>query len=185
MAAFSGFENFTSGLESIATSLALIIGGVWAFRKYIVQGENLAHIESSAEIEFIGYQDESWVVELRAVLTNKGKVEHRISKFGFDLNGLAQTDGVATSEQWGGQVNFPRLLAEGSFLPERFKFFVVGPGVTARYSYLARVPKDVTMIMLHCRFAYLDRPNFGHSMEKSVRVPSFGTAAVNSDSASS
>ena len=167
----AGFENLAGGVGSLVTAAALIAGGIWAYRKYVIHGERLAHIESSAEIEFIDFQDSFWVVELRAVLTNKGKVEHRIAEFGFNFDGLDKGDPVATSAQWGGQVDFPRSIATGSFLPNSFRFFVVGPGVTARYSYLTRVSEDIGMVMLHCRFGYLDRPGFGHSMEKTVKVP--------------
>lgn len=177
MISIAEFENLVGGIESIVTAGALIIGGIWAYRKYIVHGERLAHIETSAEIEFIDFQDGFWIVELRAVLTNKGKVEHRVAEFGFDLNGLKRTDPVATSARWGGQVDFPQAIAQGSFLPDSFRFFVVGPGVTARYSHLTRVSKDMSAVMLHCRFGYLDRPGFGHSMEKTVKVPALPAAA--------
>lgn len=168
---FSQFQSLAAGIASLATVIGLVVGAWWAYWKFIIQGEKLAHIESSAEIEFIGFQDDSWVAELRAVLTNKGKVEHRIAKFSFDLSALAKADKVTTSAKWGGQVDFPNPIAQGSFLPSTFRFFVVGPGVTARYSFLTRIPKKMSMVMLHCRFEYMDRPGFGHSMETTMAVP--------------
>jgi hypothetical protein len=172
------FNDLTGGLQSLVTAGALIIGAIWAYWKFVLQGERHAHIETSAEIEFVDFQDNSWIVELRAVLTNKGKVEHRLAQFGFDLAALFRDDPVETSTNWGGQVDFPHEIARGSFLPSSFKFFVVGPGVTARYSFVAKVPREANSLMLHCRFSYMDRATFGHSMERTAKVPTPPRAAA-------
>lgn len=177
MAAMEEFNSFAGGIQSLVTAAALIVGAWWAYWKFVLQGERHAHIETSAEIEFIDFHDGAWIVELRAVLTNKGKVEHRVAQFGFDLNALFQEDELATSEEWGGQVDFPHEIVTGSFLPSSFQFFAVGPGVTARYSFVAKVPREARSLMLHCRFSYLDRPTFAHTMERTVKVPEVATAS--------
>jgi hypothetical protein len=171
MAPVEWYQNAASAIASIATALALVAGGLWAFWKYVVQSERYPHIETSAEIEVIGLQAGHMIVELRAVLTNKGKVEHKIEKFGFDLNALFKTDPVGIAEKWGGQVDFPHRIAEGSFLPSHFSYFALGPGLTGRYSFIARVPAEASFLMLHCWFKYSDRRGLSHSMEKTVELP--------------
>jgi hypothetical protein len=157
--------------QSIITPTALIIGGLWAYRRYGVEAKNLAHIETSADIVFIGQQGDFSIVELLAILNNKGNVQHKIEKFTFDLNALHSDDPIEVSDRWGGQVNFPHEIAKGSFLPKSFQYFFVGPSVTAKYSYIARVPKSATYLIFHCRFDYVDRRGSSHTMEKTVRVP--------------
>ncbi|WP_426524157.1 hypothetical protein [Bradyrhizobium sp. McL0615] len=165
------WKNLAAIFQSIVTPLALVIGGWWAYRRYIVEESNFPHIETSAEISLIGQQGDFWIVELVAVLNNKGKVQHKIEKFAFDLNALYENDPIDVSKKWAGQINFPHEIAKGSFIPKSFQYFVVGPSVTARYSYIARVPASATYLILHCSFDYADGRGFSHTMEKTIQVP--------------
>ena len=91
--------------------------------------------------------------------------------FEFDLNALFSQEPLGISEKWGGQVNFPHLITNGSFLPKDLRFFFVDPGIKAKYSYITLVPIKSTFLIFHCWFKYYDRRNFAHTAEKSVRVP--------------
>ncbi|MBV8698844.1 MAG: hypothetical protein JO052_13430 [Bradyrhizobium sp.] len=156
--------------------LAAVIVGLLAYRRYKARESSYAHIETSAEIAFIGQQDNFWVVELKAILNNKGKVQRRIHGFRFDLNAIHADDAIDVSKKWGGQVNFANEIAKGSFVPRGYAYCVVGPSVTATYSYVARVPQWATFLILHCWFDY--NPGFSHWIEKAVQVP---TAAARPD----
>ncbi|MEA3043271.1 MAG: hypothetical protein QOH47_1109 [Sphingomonadales bacterium] len=170
MAPVEWYEHAASAVGSIVTAAALIAGGIWAFWRYVVQSERYPHIETAAEIEVIGLQAGHRIVEVRAVLTNRGKVEHKIEKFDFDLNALFKSDLIETAECWGGQVDFPHRVADGSFLPGHFSYFALGPGLTGRYSFIARVPEEATFLMLHCAFRYSDSRGLSHSMEKTIKL---------------
>lgn len=167
----TNFKDLASIFQSLVTPIGLIVAGVWAYRRYVLEDSKYPHIETSAEIEFIGRQGDFWIVELKAILINKGRVQHKIEKFGFDLNAIYSRSRVDTSDDWGGQVDFPHKEAEGSFLPQSFKYFVIGPSVTAKYSYVAKVPKIASFLILHCWFDYCDDRGFSHTMEKTVAVP--------------
>jgi hypothetical protein len=149
--------------------LVMLIGGVLVYRRHRARESSYAHIETSAEISFIGQQDNFWLVELKAILNNKGKVQRRIHKFRFDLSAIHADDAIDVSKKWGGQVNFGNEIAKGSFVPRGYSYCVVGPSVTATYSYVARVPQWATFLVLHCWFDY--NPGFSHWMEKAVQVP--------------
>jgi hypothetical protein len=149
--------------------LAMLIGGVVVYRRHRARESSYARIETSAEISFIGQQDNFWIVELKAILNNKGKVQRRIHKFRFDLNAIHADDAIDVSKKWGGQVNFANEIAKGSFVPRGYAYCVVGPDVTATYSFVARVPQWATFLVLHCWFDY--NPGFSHWMEKAVQVP--------------
>lgn len=173
----ANFKDIASIFQSLVTPIGLIVAGVWAYRRYVLEDSRYPHIETSAEIEFIGRQGNFWIVELRAILVNKGKVQHKIEKFGFDLNAIYGGSSVGTSDDWGGQVDFPHKEARGSFLPKSFKYFVIGPSVTAKYSHIAKVPKKASFLILHCWFDYCDDRGFSHSMEKTVAVPTWDSRA--------
>jgi hypothetical protein len=163
-------KNIAAAAQSIGTIISFIVGAFWVYRKYIRQQENYPNIEFSADINCIGVQEDWWIVELIALIENKGKVQHKMEEFEFDLNALYANDPIEAEEKWGGQVDFPHEIARGSFLPAAFKFFFVDPGVKAKYSYIARVPKDVHFLILHCRFEYADRRKYGHTAEKTIEL---------------
>jgi hypothetical protein len=149
--------------------LAVVIAGFLAYRRYRARESSYAHIETSAEISFIGQQDNFWIVELKATLNNKGNVQRRIHGFRFDLNAIHADDAIDVTKKWGGQVNFANEIAKGSFVPPGYAYCVVGPSVAASYSYVARVPQWATFLILHCWFDY--NPGFSHWFEKAVQVP--------------
>jgi len=176
--------NFQSAVAPPPTVLAValcfvvLVGGVLAFRRYRARASSYAHIETSLEISFLGQQDGCWIVELKAILNNKGKVQRRIHKFRFDLNAIHADDPIEANTR--GQVSFTNEIAKGSFVPKGYAYCVVGPTVTATYSYVARVPELATFLMLHCWFDY--DPGFSHLMKRAVQVPK-STALVENTNA--
>jgi hypothetical protein len=163
--------RISSIFQAIVTGLAIIVGGWWTYRKFLQQLEGYAHIETSAEIEVIGRHGSDWIVEVRAVLLNKGKVENKISRLEFDLVALHEDDPLTTNpELWNGQVCFPHEVARGTFLRSDLSFFSLGPGITAKYSHVTKVSANAKFLMLHCWFDYLDDRNLHHSMEKTIMI---------------
>ena len=167
------WKNIASALQSLTTIVSFVIGGIWVYLRFIRQQEKYPNIEFLADIIFIGTQDDWWVAEIIATIDNKGKAQHKMSEFRFDLKALFGDDKVDVSPEWGGQVHFPRLVANGSFLPERLDFFFIDPGTKAKYSYIARIPKLATFVILHCWFRYTDERNYRHIAEKTIAVPKF------------
>ena len=149
--------------------LLVIVGGLLAYRRHRAKQSSYADIETSAEISFLGQQDSFWIVELKAVLNNKGRAQRKIHKFRFDLHAIHADDPIDASKKSGGRVNFANEVAKGTFVPRGYAYCVVGPMVTATYTYVVRVPDWATFLILHCRFDY--HPGFSHSMEKAVQVP--------------
>ncbi len=162
----------TEIVGNLVTPIGLLIAGLWAYRRYVIEEIKYPHIETSAEIEFIGQKDAFWIVELRAVLENKGRAQHRFGDLNFELSSISRTDDIVEREQWGGQIDFPNAIKSANFLPKSYNFFFIGPSVTARYSYICRVPTDAEFLIFHCSFKYTDRKSIYHVMEKTVKVPS-------------
>lgn len=70
------FSHVAGSIESLATVVALGIGGYWTYRRFIRQRENCPFIEFTVDVHFVGRQGGKWIVELIAYLENKGKVQH-------------------------------------------------------------------------------------------------------------
>lgn len=164
------FKDWGSFAQSIATVISMIVGGWWVYAKFVRAQEKYPNIEFSADINPIGNQDGSLIVELIAYVENKGKAQHQMDQFTFDLNALLPQDPVLADTQWGGQVNFPHRVCKGSFLPAGMESFFVDPGTKAKYSYIACVPQEVTFLILHCHFEYVGRGKTGHAAERTIRL---------------
>lgn len=157
-------------LESLATILAIGIGGIWTYRRFIRQRENHSLIDFSVDIVFHSKLKDWWIVEVVAYIENKGKVQHKIELFEFELASLNSTDKVEITEQFGGQVHFPNIITKGSFLPKKYRYFFVEPGLKNKYSFITRVPADTDLLILHSWFNYLDGKH-SHSAEVTKKVP--------------
>ena len=83
----------------------------------------------------IGQQGSSLIVELIAYVENRGKAQHQMEEFNFDLNALLPNDPVLPDQRWDGQINFPNEISKGTFLPARYKYFFVDAGTKAKYSH--------------------------------------------------
>ncbi len=165
------FRNVTQGIQAIMTAFALFLGGVWAISRFIIQREGVPHIEFLADINIIGKKGGYWIVELISTIENKGKVEHKIENFTFDVSGIKKKDDkIETSKVWGNQINFPHSILKGSHMPIRLKdsgYFFIDPDVKAKYSYVARVGEDMEYIIYHSTFNYTGK-NRNHTAEKTV-----------------
>jgi hypothetical protein len=112
--AYEEFNQLAGAIESLMTILALAIGGYWAYWRFIRQREGRPHVQFSADIVFIRKQGDWWIVEFVAWLENKGKVQHLIKDFHFDVHALFADDPVEVSADFRGQVFFPHEIAKGS-----------------------------------------------------------------------
>jgi|SRR5579872_14608 len=163
-------KDWSSVAQSIVTILSFLVGGWWVYAKFVRAQEKYPNVEFSADINVIGEQELSLIVELIAYVDNKGKAQHRMEGFNFDLNALLPLDPVLADQRWGGQVDFPHEMCAGSFLPARNNYFFVDPGTKAKYSYIAHVPREARFLMPHCRFEYVGRDKTGHTAEKTIKV---------------
>ena len=166
---FSEFKELAEALQAILTSLSILIGGSWIFYRFILQQERFPNINFTTDINIIGKQGDFWIVELLAVIENKGKAQHRMSKIGFDLDAIFKDDSLDLEDKWGGQINFPHRLVKGSYLQHQ-RYFFVDPGTEAKYSYLTKVPINTSYLLLHSNFTYSKRKNTTHSAEKTIKI---------------
>ena len=169
-------------LESLATVLALLIGGFWTYRRFIRQRKGYPLIEFCVDINFVGCKDEYWVVELTATLENKGRARQEIREIDFELDAILSDDPIQISNKFKGQVFFPHKIAKGTWLSSGWDYTFVEPGIKTRYTHVTRVPTNATFLILHSWFDYpkskwykFKATKESHSTEKTMAVPSHGS----------
>jgi hypothetical protein len=137
-----------------------------------VRQEEFWRIEFTVDVAFVGIQEGKWLVEVIAVLENKGVVPTKLCKLTFDLRCLHGSDpiedGPADINQ---QTNIPRVLIKSrSWFPKDWEWTFIHPGVRTRYSYVTAVPSDASFVLVHGRFKYPDDQLF-HTADRLVQVP--------------
>jgi hypothetical protein len=146
------FRDLAQAVNAIVSSLTVIIGGSWAYWKFVIQKEREPRAEFDLSAEFIGHQNGKWVIEVSALLTNKGKVRHLIREPTINIRYITAADSVVESDDPAlfGQVTFPHSIGRRKASWEGF----LDPGLEFRNSYVAYVPMDATFVLLLCKFEY-------------------------------
>ncbi|HET8661305.1 MAG TPA: hypothetical protein VFM55_20190 [Micromonosporaceae bacterium] len=138
--------------------------------------ETEERIELSVEVRFVVRHGGSWLVELAALLDNKGLVRYETQELTFDLRCIYPEDALVPGPEIDGQTRIPHLLAAGSWLPAGWSRTFIEPGLSTRYSYVTTVPCSASAVLLHGRFAYEPGPAPGrasafHTAETFQAVP--------------
>jgi hypothetical protein len=73
------FKVITEIIPAVVTSIPIIVGGVWVYWKFVLQQERYPNINLSADITLVGIQGYFKIIELIALIENKGKAQHKIN----------------------------------------------------------------------------------------------------------
>jgi hypothetical protein len=169
-----GFQQRVEAIKaasSLATFLAVVIGGVWAYVKFVRRREHAPRVDFTVEVGFVGEQREHWLVDIQAFVNNEGLVRHTFRVFDFELRCLYDEDAVLDGgDEIGGQTLIPHLLRHGSWLPEGWGESFIEPGLRTRYSYVASVPRRASFVLLHGELEYGDG-RVTHTAERLLQVP--------------
>lgn len=159
-------------LGKLASGLAALAGGWWAFEKWRRREEHFPRVYFEVSVNFLGVRQEQIVAELVATLENKGVVPLKIQAFTFKLLGLRAKDALATGGvEVRGQLYFPHLLAEGTFVPPTWAHTFIYPGVKTEYNYVCSLPSDTQFVRMQGDFQYLSAGK-AHHAAKVLKVPS-------------
>src|SRR5258707_5612667 len=148
----TNFKDLAQGVSAIISSLAILVGGLWAYWKFVIQKERQPRAEFDVTAEFLGVQDGKWLLEVSARLNNKGHVRHLMKNANMNVRYLTAADPVLESPEKGHfqQILFPHSIGRRTAWYDSY----IDPGLEFRNSYLAWVPVEATYILLLCNFQY-------------------------------
>lgn len=145
------FKELTQGVYALVSSLAILVGGGWAYWKFVVQRERTPRAEFDISAEFIGQQDGKWIVEVSAHLANNGKVRHLMKNATLNIRYITATDPIVESSHGHfQQIGFPYSIGRRKAWWDSY----IDPGLKFRNSYVAQIPVKATYVLLLCRFEY-------------------------------
>lgn len=157
-------------IESLAAVIILIAGAAWSYTKWKVRREHAPRLEFAVTVNFVGKHGDQWVVELIALLKNKGHVQHKIRDFSFDLRYLTDSDPITYGDdKINHQLYLPHEGKSGAWIPASWGWTFIEPGLKARYSHVTTIPAAAKFVLLHGRFDY-PRDDF-HTADRLLAVP--------------
>jgi hypothetical protein len=174
---FEDFDHLASGLSALATIVALVVGGVWTYQRFVRTREANPKIEFEVNIAFVARQNGFWIAEALAFIENKGLVRHDITKFTFSVRYLLPTDSIEAKEGFLAYV--PHDGGSGSWLPPDWGNTFIEPGLRTRYASLIRVPAEASAVLIHGKFYYPDGD--WHTSDKLVPAPGLAEKRAGGD----
>jgi hypothetical protein len=176
------FKNVAEGIQSIITSVALIGGGIWALWRFVRHRESVTKVDLDIDLSFVIKQGANWIVEGVAVVKHPGSVRLDFSAFTYELHYALPSDdfggqnaieeGIAKENTLSADSLPLRHLLKHSWF-EGSEDIYLEPGERSRYSFLAFLPIDTTMVVLTCEL--YDPKKHVEIVRKSYAVP--GTPA--------
>jgi hypothetical protein len=158
---YERFKNLAEGFQAFVTSLAIIIGAIWAYFRFRLFREGMPLIQIDLDIVLVHRQNGRWLVDLVAFLENKGKARLEIEKCDFELRYSLPGDTVDANTVLvpdmfviKNGLNFPIHLELKEPWLRDDESIILNPGVRMRHSLLTSLPEDATTALFAIEFEY-------------------------------
>lgn len=165
-------SGWLTAAKDFVTTLAVVIAGAWATRKYVFLREDSPRINFAVDCEFTGRHTSAWVVSIVAHVENVGNVPYRVKQLDFDVRYLTNSDPLRQGpETIAKQLEFPNVLIEGSWKPAKgTDTMVLMPGVKLTYRHVCWLSQNARFVLIHGRMTYPRFSDF-HRADKLIEVP--------------
>jgi hypothetical protein len=124
----------------------------------------IPRIEYDVECRFLGPQGADYVTEVRLLVSNKSLTRRAFSSIRIRLLIIPSK---ATLEFWpegNGRLLFRRERPDVDLVPQDGgRYYFIEPGVRQVFTYVTKVPADVTFVLLHAKFTSMVEPSLGES----------------------
>ncbi len=158
-------------LKNILTSIAILFGGGWTFWRFILQREGNSKIQFNVDLKVIGVHKDKYIVEVVAVVENKGNVRHYVNDFRFDLLYLSdKQDVVEGDERINKQLLFEKIISKRYWIPPDWYYSFIDPGVIQNYTYTTFLPIESKFALVFAQFKYPDRKSDFHTSQKTFAI---------------
>ena len=149
-----------SEFSSLFTILALVLAGAWTVYRFGIAREQYPKLQFELQLNRLGESRDKVIVELIAVITNKGIARQYIKGFRFNILTFDdQTPFDMTDPRIEKRLKFNKLnKAEGEeskgelrWIDSKYPVFVDG-GITREFRYVTALDKDVRFVMIYSKF---------------------------------
>ncbi|MBN2613461.1 MAG: hypothetical protein JXB00_18040 [Bacteroidales bacterium] len=160
--------------KNIVETTAIVIAGIWVLWRFVLVRERYPKIQFDLDDKVLGKSDNKIMLELIAIIENKGLVRHYIHDFRFDLLYLSSKEPVTEGNQHiNFQIKLPKLIDKRLWLPileEKGEYTFIDAGVRQLYTYITSVPEDSLLVSIHSKFDYRDIKSAYHISQRTFKV---------------
>jgi hypothetical protein len=169
-----GLATVLGSIPQIVETGAILAGGWWTYNRFVRNRLDHAHVDFDVGLNFVSRQDNSLLVEVEALLENKGLVRQQLYHFEFALRYLLPGDRLTKGEESIREMTMiPHVAAKAFFFPKDWEYAFMEPGTKQRFSYVTHLPDQARAALVWSRFYYCksrDTGNF-HTAARLFRVP--------------
>lgn len=152
------FEQFFKYMGIAVTGVGSLSGAIWVFRKRWVRDEHFPRVAFDLKVNIIDEIDGQHILEVVAVLENKGVVPLKICNFTCEIRGIKEGEKLQIGgEVIRNQLNFNTILRSGWFIPTGWKYSFVYPSVKTDYNFVTTVASDTRYALVKSTFEYYRR----------------------------
>src|SRR5262249_15029480 len=134
-----------------------------------------SQVEFDVDVIFVGVQGADRLLEITAVINNKGGAGLDVADVSFELRTLQGDTLGQGSDRINFQTDFAHLLWKAAWLPPSLGGTSVEPNTVQRYSYAAHVPMQHAFLLLHGRVEYgvgfIRKRSMVHTAHRLLAVP--------------
>src|SRR5262245_46623738 len=164
------FKDIAGGIKDCITAAGVLVGGAWALWRFVLRRERHPKIQFDLDLSIVSREHDHLVVEVVAVVENKGLVRHWCRDFKFDLLYLPAGAPIVEGDEINGQALFEPIFKERYWIPPDWLSTFIDAGVVQRYTYLAKAPKDASILFVFAKFKYPDSESEFHTAQKAFSI---------------
>ena len=167
----SDFNNITNAIQNIIAALAILVGGIWALFKFVIYRESFPKVQFDLDLRVLDKIQNRIVVEVVAIVENKGLVRHWLNDFKFDLFVLPNDKALIEGDQnINYQIQFEKIVDGRYWIPPDWKTTFIDPSTLQEYTYVTHIPENSSLALIYATFKYPDEESNFHAAQKTFRV---------------
>jgi hypothetical protein len=167
----SDFNNITSAIQNIIAALAILVGGIWALFKFVIYRESYPKVQFDLDLRILDKIQNQIVVEVVAIVENKGLVRHWLNDFKFDLFVLPKDKALVEGDKnINYQIQFEKVVDGRYWIPPDWKTTFIDPSLRQEYTYVTHIPDNSSLALIYATFRYPDEESNFHAAQKTFRV---------------
>jgi hypothetical protein len=135
--------------------LMVIVGAMWAYFRFRLEGPNQPRIEFGVDCRFFGPVHGDYLAAFEIHANNKGHVEHKFKEIRLKVLGIKQGEKLTEWPEHEPRLYFPDVLVRGvNLVPKNFGYYFVRPGVDQTFSFATKVSTDYRFLVARATFVY-------------------------------
>ncbi len=88
------WKDLFTAIKDALLAIGVLVGGGWALWRFVLEREGKPKIQFDLDLNILGKQGNKFLVEVIAIVENKGRVRHWLKDFRFDLHYFPRETGT-------------------------------------------------------------------------------------------